>query len=62
MRHLYEKFSTFDLYKKLVDLHWRGKYYSLDNETTYLSEDNKTLAIVTYDNKKSLILSTEFKK
>ena len=61
MRHLYEKFSTFDLYKKLMDLHWRGKYYSLDDETTYLSEDNKTLAVVTYCNKKSIILSAEFK-
>jgi len=60
MHHIYEKFSSLDLYKKLTELHWKGKYYSLDDETTFLSETNEVLAVVTYSNKKSFILSVEF--
>lgn len=56
-----KKYSVWDLYRKLTELHWKGKYFSIDNVTTYLSEDNKTLAVVEYDNKKSLIISVKFK-
>lgn len=56
-----KKYSVWDLYRKLTELQWKGKYFSIDNVTTYLSEDNKTLAVVEYDNKKSLIISVKFK-
>lgn len=59
--YISEKFSVWDLYRKLTEMQWKGKYFSVDNITTYLSEDNKTLAVVEYDNKKSLIVSVKFK-
>lgn len=56
-----EKFNSFDLSKKLNELGWKGLYYTLGNETTYLSGTNDVIAVVTYDNRKSLILGVEFK-
>ena len=61
MHYISEKFSAFDLYRKLTEMHWKGKYYSLSDETTFLSESNEVLAVVTYCNRRSLILSVEFK-
>jgi hypothetical protein len=55
------KFSDFDLARKLNDLGWKGKYFAFSNEVTYLSEDNKTIAVVTYDNRKSVIVTADFK-
>lgn len=54
------KFSDFDLYRKLTAKGWKGKYYGYMNTVTYLSENNKTIAVVQYDNKRSLIVSAEF--
>lgn len=55
------KFSDFDLAKKLIDLGWKGRQFSISNEVTYLSNSNETIAVVTYDNTKSIILSVDFK-
>jgi hypothetical protein len=55
------KFSDFDLQKKLTDRGWKGKYYGYMNKVTYLSENNETIAIVEYDNRRSLIVSADFK-
>jgi len=57
-----EKFSTWDLYKKLNNLNWKGKYIATNEVVTFLSEQNETIAVVTYDNKRSLILSAKFSK
>jgi hypothetical protein len=54
------KFSDFDLYKKLTDRGWKGKYYGYMNKVTYLSENNETIAVVEYDNRRSLIVTAEF--
>jgi hypothetical protein len=56
------KFSDFDLTRKLTDLGWRGRYFSVSDEVTYLSQDNKTIAVVKYDNSKSIIVSVDFKR
>ena len=56
-----EKYSTWDLYKELTALTWKGRHFSINDTTTYLTEDNKTIAIVKYDNKKSLIISVDWK-
>lgn len=55
-----QKFNDFDLSKKLTELGWKGLYYSLGNVVTYLSGTNDVIATVTYDNRKSIILSVEF--
>ena len=57
-----EKYNTWDLYEELTALNWKGKHFSINHVTTYLSEDNKTIAVVQYDNKKSLIVSVDWKK
>jgi hypothetical protein len=54
------KFSDFDLHKKLTDRGWKGKYYGYMNKVTYLSENNETIAVVEYDNRRSLIVTAEF--
>jgi hypothetical protein len=54
------KFSDFDLYKKLTAKGWKGKYFGYNNKVTYLSEKNETIAVVEYDNRRSLIVSAEF--
>jgi hypothetical protein len=54
------KFSDFDLQKKLTDRGWKGKYYGYMNKVTYLSENNETIAVVEYDNRRSLIVTAEF--
>jgi hypothetical protein len=55
------KFSDFDLQKKLIDKGWKGKYFGYMNKVTYLSENNETIAVVEYDNRRSLIVSADFK-
>lgn len=55
------KFSDFDLQKKLTARGWKGKYYGYMNKVTYLSENNETIAVVEYDNRRSLIVSADFK-
>jgi hypothetical protein len=54
------KFSDFDLQKKLTDRGWKGKYFGYMNKVTYLSENNETIAVVEYDNRRSLIVTAEF--
>lgn len=54
------KFSDFDLARKLTDLGWKGRYFSHSNEVTYLGDDNRTIAVVKYDNSKSIIVSAKF--
>jgi hypothetical protein len=54
------KFSDFDLQKKLADRGWKGKYFGYMNKVTYLSENNETIAVVEYDNRRSLIVTAEF--
>ena len=56
-----KKFNDFDLSRKLTELGWRGLYFTLGNETTFLSGTNDVIAVVTYDNRKSLILHADFK-
>lgn len=56
------KFSSFDLSKKLFELGWKGRHFSTSNEVTYLSDNNETIAVVEYDNSKSIIISVDFKK
>ena len=55
------KFSDVDLAKKLTDLGWRGRKFSVSNEVVYLNEENRTIAVVKYDNTKSIIVSADFK-
>lgn len=55
------KFNTLDLARSLHDKGWKGKYFGYENQVTYLSEHNETIAIVTYDNRRSLIVSVDFK-
>ena len=55
------KFNTLDLAKQLYDKGWKGRYYGYEDTVTYLSEKNETIAVVTYDNKRSLIVSVDFK-
>ena len=61
MRRYTKEFSEFELNDKLHAHGWRGKYFNFENKTTYLSEDNKTIAIITYDNRKSIIIAADFK-
>lgn len=56
------KFNTLDLAKQLYDKGWKGKYYGYEDTVTYLNDQNETIAVVTYDNKRSLIVSTKFEK
>ena len=56
-----EKFNQLNLMEKLETLNWKGRYFSINDTTTYLTEDNKTLAVVKYDNNKSLIVSVDWK-
>lgn len=55
------KFNTLDLARTLYDKGWKGKYFGYDNKVTYLDEHNETIAVVTYDNRRSLIVSVDFK-
>jgi hypothetical protein len=55
------KFSDSDLIRKLTELGWKGRYFSISNKTTYLTDTNDTIAEVVYDNSKSIILSVKFK-
>ena len=57
----YEKYSEWDLYKQLTELNWKGRYFSINDTTTYLTEDNKIIAVVKYDNSKSLIICVNWK-
>lgn len=56
------KFNTLDLAKQLYDKGWKGKYYGYKDTVTYLNDQNETIAVVTYDNKRSLIVSTKFER
>ena len=55
------KLSTNDLHKKLIAKGWNGKYYGYSDTVTYLSDKNETIAVVVYDNKRSLIVTADFK-
>ena len=57
-----EKYTTWNLYEELTALGWKGRHFSINNTTTYLTEDNKTLAVVLYDNIKSLIVYVDWKE
>lgn len=57
-----KKFSVSDLYARLFDMGWRGRYYGIANRFTYLNDENTTLAVVEYDSTKSLIVSVEYKR
>lgn len=56
----FKKFSKDELMLKLADKGWRGKSFSFNNKVTYISYDNKTIAEVTYDESKQLVLSVRF--
>jgi hypothetical protein len=55
------KFSVTDLHQKLQDRGWRGRYFGISNRVTYLTDNNTTLAVVEYDDSRSVIISVEFK-
>lgn len=55
------KLSTIDLQKKLISRGWKGRYIGYSNQVTYLRDNNETIAIVEYDNRRSLIVTADFK-
>lgn len=55
------KFNTLDLARTLYDKGWKGKYYGFSDTVTYLNDANETIAVVTYNNRRSLIVSVDFK-
>lgn len=56
------KLGSIDLIKKLTERGWKGRFISVPNETTYLSDTNDTIAVVTYDDHKSVIISAKFNR
>lgn len=55
------KLSTVDLHKKLISRGWKGRYFGHSNCVTYLRDNNETIAVVVYDNRRSLIVTADFK-
>lgn len=45
-----KKLDIFLLEESLNQKGWKGKYYGIYNQVTYLTENNKTIAIVDFKN------------
>ena len=52
-----EKLDSFSLETKLKNRGWRGKYYGVGSCVSFLTPDNKLIAEVYYDSRRSLITS-----
>jgi len=51
-----DKMNDLLVFKRLLVRGWQGRYYGLGDCVTYLTNDNKTIAEVHYDEHRKLIL------